>query len=131
MDCGPPGSSVHGDSLGRILEWVSMPSSRGSSQPRHQIRVSCIAGRFFTSWATREAHVTDDSTKNSKRIWYLFFSNYCKTLKKRKHLLTHLVRPASPKGWYQRQSTKMKIIGEYLLWHLTRWLSEFKHQCKR
>ena len=39
----------------RILEWVAMPSSRGSSQPRNWTRVSCIAGRFFTSWATREA----------------------------------------------------------------------------
>ena len=39
----------------RILEWVVMPSFRGSSQPRNQTRVSCIAGRFFTSWAIREA----------------------------------------------------------------------------
>ena len=39
----------------RILEWVSMPSSRGSYQPRNRIGVSFIAGGFFTSWATREA----------------------------------------------------------------------------
>ena len=39
----------------KILEWVAYPFSRGSSQPRNQTRVSCIAGRFFTSWATREA----------------------------------------------------------------------------
>ena len=39
----------------RILEWVAFPFSRGSSQPRDQTQVSCIAGRFFTSWATREA----------------------------------------------------------------------------
>ena len=38
-----------------ILEWVAFPFSRGSSQPRDQTRVSHIAGRFFTSWATREA----------------------------------------------------------------------------
>ena len=38
----------------RILEWVAYPFSRGSSQPRNQTRVSCIAGVFFTSWATRE-----------------------------------------------------------------------------
>ena len=38
----------------RILEWVAMPSSRGSSQPRDRTQVSCIAGRFFTIWATRE-----------------------------------------------------------------------------
>ena len=40
----------------RILEWVAMPSSRGSSQPRDWTQVSCIAGRFFTVWAIREAH---------------------------------------------------------------------------
>ena len=39
----------------RILEWVASPFSRGSSWPRNQTRVSCIPGRFFTSWATREA----------------------------------------------------------------------------
>ena len=38
----------------RILEWVSMPSTRGSSQPRDRTQVSCIAGRFFTIWSTRE-----------------------------------------------------------------------------
>ena len=40
----------------RILEWVAMPSSRGSSQPRDRTRISCIAGGFFTVWATREAY---------------------------------------------------------------------------
>ena len=39
----------------RILEWVTYPFSRGSSQPRNWTGISCIAGRFFTSWATREA----------------------------------------------------------------------------
>jgi len=39
----------------RKLEWVAFPSSRESSQPRDQTQVSCIAGRFFTSWATNEA----------------------------------------------------------------------------
>ena len=37
----------------RTLEWVASPFSKGSSQPRNQTRVSCIAGRFFSSWATR------------------------------------------------------------------------------
>ena len=55
MDCSPPGSSVHGILQARILEWVAMPSSRGSSWPRGQIPFSCIVGRFFTVWATREA----------------------------------------------------------------------------
>ena len=48
MDCSPPGSSVHGILQARILEWVDIPFSRGSSQPRDLTLVSCIAGRFFT-----------------------------------------------------------------------------------
>ena len=55
MDCSPPDSSVHGISQARILEWVAIPFSRGSSQPRDWTQVSCIASRFFTLWATREA----------------------------------------------------------------------------
>ena len=40
----------------RILEWVAYPSSSGSSQTRNRTGVSCMAGRFFTNWAIREAH---------------------------------------------------------------------------
>ena len=50
-----PGSSVHGILQARILEWGAIPFSRGSSRPRGWNRVSHIAGRFFTNWATREA----------------------------------------------------------------------------
>ena len=59
--CETPWAAVHQDplSLGilqaRILEWVAMSSSRGSSQSRDQTQVSCIADRRFTVWATREA----------------------------------------------------------------------------
>ena len=44
----PPGPSVLGILQPKILEWVAMPSSRRSSQPRDQTQVSCIAGGFFT-----------------------------------------------------------------------------------
>ena len=57
MDCSPPASFDHGILQARIQEWVAMPFSRGSSQPRDWIQVSIIAGRFFTLWATREAHI--------------------------------------------------------------------------
>ena len=50
MDC-----TVHGILQARILECAAFPFSRGSSQPRDRTQVSCIAGRFFTSWATTEA----------------------------------------------------------------------------
>ena len=46
-----PGSSVHGTLQARILEWVAIPFSRGSSQPRDQTQDSHLAGRFFTIWA--------------------------------------------------------------------------------
>ena len=42
----------------RILEWLAFPFSRGSSQPMDWTQASCIAGGFFTSWATREAQNT-------------------------------------------------------------------------
>ena len=48
MDCSLPGSSVHGIFQARILEWVAMLFSKGSSRPRDQTPVSCIAGRRFT-----------------------------------------------------------------------------------
>ena len=51
----PKDYKVHGILQARILEWVTVPFYRGSSQPRDQTQVSCIAGRFFTSWDTREA----------------------------------------------------------------------------
>ena len=53
--CDPMDCTIHGIFQGRILEWVAFPVSRGSSQPRDWTQVSRIAGRFFTSWATREA----------------------------------------------------------------------------
>ena len=55
MDCSSLGSSVHGILQARILEWVTMPSSRGSSWPRDQTQISHIAGEFFTIWVTGEA----------------------------------------------------------------------------
>ena len=50
----PSGSSVHGIFQARILEWVTIPFSRGYSWARNQTQVSHIADRFFTIWVTRE-----------------------------------------------------------------------------
>ena len=55
MDCSPLGSTAHGILQARILEWVAISFSRGSSQPRDQTQVSHIAGRRFNLWAIREA----------------------------------------------------------------------------
>ena len=54
MDCGLPGSSVHGISQARILVWVAVSFSKGSSWPRDWTHISCvsgIAGGFFATWA--------------------------------------------------------------------------------
>ena len=56
VDCSPLGFSIHGILQARILEWVAISFSRGSSWSRDQTQVSCIAGRCFNLWATREAH---------------------------------------------------------------------------
>ena len=53
----PMNYTIHGILQVRILEWIAFPFSRGSSLPRDWTQVSHIAGRFFTSWATREAPI--------------------------------------------------------------------------
>ena len=53
MDCSPPGSSVHGILQARALEWVAMPSSRGSSQLRDWTHVSCIGRQALYHWEAK------------------------------------------------------------------------------
>ena len=53
-DCSPPGSSLHGILQAKVLEWGAISFSRGSSWPRDWTLVSCIPGRHFNLWATRE-----------------------------------------------------------------------------
>ena len=69
MDCSPPGSSVPGILQWRVLEWVTIPFSKGIFQPRGRTQVFCPAGRPFTIWATREAHIDtqrDQSLRHPK-----------------------------------------------------------------
>ena len=58
MDHNPPGSSVQWILQARILEWVAIPFSRGSSHTRDQTQVSYIAREFFTAWTTRTKKMT-------------------------------------------------------------------------
>ena len=69
---------VHGILQARILEWVAFTFSKASSQPRDRTQVSCIAGRFFTSLATREAHNCDDWMWFIKLIICKEFTNFSK-----------------------------------------------------
>ena len=83
-NCSPPGSSIHGILQVGILEWVDISFSRRSSRPRDWTQVSCIVGRCFTIWATREVlsflfSVTDITTLSclhrvSLTVFCLLFS---------------------------------------------------------
>ena len=74
MNCSPPGSSVCGILQARILEWVAISSSRGSSRSRDQTPVSWIAGRFFAHWAI------GDKSQNIKKWMFSLFSQYTLTI---------------------------------------------------
>ena len=89
MDSSPSGSSVHGILQARIFEWASMTSSRGFSWPRNQTCVSwvfCIAGEFFTFWATWEALISllyvynflqgENLLVLIKKNWYMFKQSF-------------------------------------------------------
>ena len=87
-DCSLPDSSVHGIFLGRILEWVAMPSSRGSSLPRDQTCiscVSCITSGFFTTeplrkcWTLREQnlHLQSEMRVGQSPMGFFFSVSSC------------------------------------------------------
>ena len=69
MDYSPPGSSVHGDSPGKNTEVGSLPLLQGIFPTQNQTQVSCLAGGFFTVWATREAQLSIDKYKNYPTVW--------------------------------------------------------------
>ena len=69
MDCSPPGSSVHGVSQARILEWVAIYSSRGSSCPRGWASISCIEGGFFAHLAIGKNILTKFKWNRNREIY--------------------------------------------------------------
>ena len=82
MNCSLPGSSVHGILQARIPEWVAISFSKASSPPRDQTQASCIAGRFFTLWATRRPQWQENSGQSTttyqrasnKTLWWWSWS---------------------------------------------------------
>ena len=98
VDCSPPGFSVHGILQAKILQWVAIPSSRGSSQPRDQIQVSHIAGRFFIVWAT----------------WFFIVSEYLKIsmcFKMEKYQSKSSLKKKKRKEIFIRSPTPAKNLG--------------------
>ena len=95
MDCSLPSSSAHGILQAKILEWVSISFSRGSSQLRDRTwvsYVSCIAGIFFTPWVIREAQENSIAVPQKIKNWTIVWSGnstlgiYPKELKARSHI---------------------------------------------
>ena len=76
MDCSLPVSSVHGIFQARILEWVAISFSRGSSWPRDWTGVSHIVGRCFTVWATRDIYILYMCYQYCSSSFYLFIFTY-------------------------------------------------------
>ena len=127
MDCSLPGSSVHGILQARILEWVTISFSRGSSWPRDWTQVSHIGGRRFNLWATREAWI------KSSTSFFLFWAvpfpdqglNLCllhEALLKAWSLFIFFER------WYHFLKSIFKLENNCFQWcvgfcHTTRWIS--------
>ena len=129
VDCGPPGSSVHGILQGRILEWVTISFSRGSSRPRDW---TCIGGRRFNLWL-KSREVTGpysqscDFSSTHVWIWELDHKegwapkNWCfRTVGLEKTLENPLnckeIKPISPKGnqpWILMEGLVLKMKLQY------------------
>ena len=71
VDCSPPSFSTHGIFQARVLEWVAIPFSRGSSPPRDQTQIFWTAGRCVIVWAT-QAHVQREWLQSF--LFYFFWS---------------------------------------------------------
>ena len=101
-DCCLPNLAVHGILQPRILEWATFLFSRGSSWPRDPTQVSCIAGRFFTSWATREA----------QEYWRVAYS--CSSGSSRPRNLTRVSCIAGGffSSWATREALFLLILGK-------------------
>ena len=91
VDGNPLGSSVHGILQVRILEWVAIPFSRGSSWPRGQIWFSCIADRLLTIWVTREATICT-------KCYFKYFINI------------------SPSNSYSRSKNELLLLTSFHRW---------------
>ena len=79
VDCSLPGFSIYGILQARIMEWVTISFSRGSSPPRDRTQASCIGGRHFNLWATREAlrRVGEEPKEaNLASIWCRLYPNF-------------------------------------------------------
>ena len=121
MDRSPPGSSVHGILQARILQWVAMPASRGSSPPRSWIHgscISCTAGGFFTaeplgtSLHTRVSHAKATGLSKASTMWLLSPASFL--CQKKIHLSTHYTILPS----FTVRQENLKPIAYLFFWYV-------------
>ena len=131
MDCSLQGSSVHGIFQARVLEWVAISFSKGSSQPRDRTPVSRITGRRFTVWATREAwgHNERVSIYNSGILPYWYQKLWLQSMELWKKLISVLQATQSMISYYGSPSwlrqecshiplTQISLtLASYIIWH--------------
>jgi len=127
MDCCPPGSSVHGILPERILEWVAILFYRESSWPRDGTWVSCIAGRFFTVWATREAPVVKSKYQRNSLIYFwipfsLIKTWYCLSFQLVDHHCDQLVRNRYNRIWTKEREGSDIIFDSKIIFLLKGYL---------
>ena len=126
-NCSRPGSSVHEVFQARILEWLAMPTSRGSSQPRDQTCVSCISctGRqILYHWATWEAtclcRLFYGILRKWSRVfwWHICFyrKEICWTLSNR-NWQTMIHGPKWPSAWSVKKKKMISTVVRLVCLH--------------
>ena len=115
MDCSPPGSFVHGIFQARILEWIAVPSCKGSSQPRNQTHVSCT-GKFFTIEPPGNPKIQDTQLNlNLKRIrGFLGISIFSEIFECPVFYLASLNKDSAHSWWKRGVRIVLKLHGS--LW---------------
>ena len=99
VDCSLPGSSIHGILQARVLEWVAISFSRGSSRARDQTQVSRIAGRHFNLWATREAPLNSRKQANLLSVFFsISYQSIAKLLIEYRHWMIKDKKEEKGKG---------------------------------
>ena len=123
VDCSPPGSSIHGILQARILEWVAISFSRGSSRPRDRNQVSRIAGRCFKLWANIALHKHNTEIKNNIEIKLVLYLIILEGHGPLKGLMTVY-------EWNKQQNL---VIGKchVLIYHFLPWKSRLGRASKR
>ena len=110
MDCSPPGSSVHGIFQARILEWVAISFSKGSSPPRDWNHISCIGRWIFYHWATYLARLFGDKVPTPTDIYENMYNPVKSHRHSNKHLLFSMAAVSMFISHWWRWSSSRKVL---------------------